>query len=113
MPHRLAAIKAHAKAFFQTEEGKKYKKEYQKRWREENPEKHAAHNALNNALRDGKIEKNPCEVCGDANSLGHHTDYSLPLDVMWLCSACHGAAHRKINQEARDMTGGGANVQQG
>ena len=62
-------------------------------WRKENPEKYKAHNALNNAVRDGKIQKKPCEVCGDEKSHAHHDDYSKPLDVKWLCALHHHRLH--------------------
>lgn len=64
--------------------------EYRKRMRRRNPDKYKARNALNNAIRDGKIKRGPCEVCGTKVRVqGHHSDYSKPLDVRWLCFRCH------------------------
>lgn len=60
-----------------------------------NPEKATARNAISNAIRDGKLQKKPCEVCGNANSEGHHPDYSKPLEVMWLCRTHHLEQHGK------------------
>lgn len=35
-----------------------------------------------------------CEHCGsEADLEGHHHDYSKPLDVVWVCKACHWALH--------------------
>lgn len=36
-----------------------------------------------------------CERCGRVTkTLGHHADYSAPLDIEWLCGSCHTRAHR-------------------
>ena len=34
-------------------------------------------------------------MCGKENVMceGHHTDYSKPYDVMWLCKECHENMH--------------------
>lgn len=62
---------------------------------EPDPIKRAARVALGNAVRDGTVKKAPeCEVCsvsGDLN--GHHEDYSKPLEVIWVCNACHAFIH--------------------
>jgi hypothetical protein len=63
-------------------------------YRSANPEKYKAHCAVNNALRDGRIERKPCAVCGETESLeAHHFDYRKPLEVIWLCSVHHTAVH--------------------
>lgn len=74
-----------------------------KEFRRRNPQKYAAHILFNNALRDGKIQRGTkCEGCGKTEGLhGHHEDYYKPLDVVWLCTACHGKRHREINDEIR------------
>jgi len=60
-------------------------------WRANNPEKYRAQNKLNNALRDNKITKPlVCDICGSGGIIhAHHTDYSRPLEVVWLCAKCH------------------------
>lgn len=53
---------------------------------------------VNNYIRDGKLVRRNCQVCekngvlkkGDA----HHSDYSKPLDILWLCKLHHAAWHR-------------------
>jgi len=62
------------------------------------PEKWRARNAVSNGLRDGRILKpDECSVCGrsDLRIEAHHEDYMRPLDVTWLCSACHGETWRR------------------
>lgn len=59
------------------------------------PEKVAAREAVAAALRNGSIERQPCEVCGERNTHGHHDDYSKPLAVRWLCRPHHQEHHRR------------------
>lgn len=63
------------------------------RRRVRNPEKYRARTAVGNALRDGRLQREPCEVCG-AHAEAHHDDYSKPLAVRWLCFAHHREHHR-------------------
>ena len=69
------------------------------------PEKAAAQNAVNNALRDGKLSRGTCcEVCwSDKRIQAHHPDYSKPLHVWWLCTACHNAIHRLQREALRSL----------
>ena len=59
------------------------------------PEKAKAHYLTSNAIRDGRLTKQPCEVCGKLKVEAHHDDYSKPLDVRWLCRKHHLAVHGK------------------
>ena len=58
--------------------------------------KRLARSAVAKALRHGQlIRSNTCDLCNDAcRTEAHHKDYGRQLDVMWLCDACHGIAHR-------------------
>ncbi len=69
-------------------------------WRADNPEKWAAHIAVNNALRAGKIKREPCLFCSDTKTHAHHTDYSKPLHVRWVCAKCHHRMHALLHHEA-------------
>jgi hypothetical protein len=69
--------------------------EGKKRWLEKNPLKRKAHVLVGNAVRDGKLEKQPCSVCGSKISEAHHEDYSKPLEVIWLCKKHHSERHKK------------------
>lgn len=42
---------------------------------------------------DGRLERQPCKVCGIPNAQAHHEDYSKPLEVHWLCPKHHKEAH--------------------
>lgn len=55
-----------------------------------------ARNMVKKALKTGEIKKpKQCELCDKKTSLeAHHIDYTKPLEVYWLCDACHGVAHR-------------------
>ena len=41
----------------------------------------------------GKLVKKPCELCGDDSAEMHHEDYNKPIEVNWLCRACHLTYH--------------------
>jgi ribosomal protein S27AE len=47
------------------------------------------------ALRHGKLTRGEkCDECGyKYGILGHHNDYSRPLNVSWLCGKCHNHWH--------------------
>lgn len=52
-----------------------------------------AYHKLNGALKRGKIEKEKCFFCNNPKTESHHYDYSKPLDVIWICTKCHGKLH--------------------
>jgi hypothetical protein len=51
----------------------------------------------NVAVKRGKLVRQPCEKCGADNAEKHHDDYKKPLEVRWLCRACH-VEHHKAEQ---------------
>ncbi len=67
----------------------------QRRWAAKNRHKTRAYWQFHKALKDGRIEKQPCEVCGEADVHGHHDDYDKPLEVRWLCPVHHGETRRE------------------
>lgn len=77
-----------------TEGGKEAHARACKRWREKNPIKRAVHMLTGSAIRSGKLIRQPCEVCKDNKTAGHHDDYAFPLVVRWLCAVCHSRWHR-------------------
>ncbi len=49
---------------------------------------------LEEARRAGEVVKaEACEICGKSATYAHHYSYFEPLDVIWLCNACHGKVH--------------------
>ena len=78
MPHRIAL----SKEVFQ-------------KWKIKHPERRAAQIALGNAVRAGRVQKQPCWVCG-LKAEAHHPDYASALDVVWLCPPHHKQAHALI-----------------
>lgn len=52
-----------------------------------------ARSYTNVAIRRGRLARQPCQECGASPAEAHHSDYSKPLLVTWLCRACHRAHH--------------------
>ena len=53
-----------------------------------------AHKIIRLRIKAGKLQRQPCEMCGSTIRIhAHHDDYSKPLDVMWLCGVHHQARH--------------------
>lgn len=96
-PDRVAARAAYQASEHGRETGNAAKRRYAAR-----PDRRTAHIALGNAIRDGHVIRQPCLVCGEPKSDGHHFDYGRPLDVIWLCRHHHSAFHkveREINRK--------------
>lgn len=91
-PHRVKLRKEYAKTSRGIERGNAAKIAWDKR----NPKKKKASSWLANAIRDGKITKQPCEICGSTYRIhGHHDDYDKIYDVRWLCAQHHRDWHRE------------------
>jgi hypothetical protein len=52
-----------------------------------------AREALNNAVNAGHLIRQPCFICGELKTEGHHPDYDQPLSVVWLCVKHHKQCH--------------------
>jgi hypothetical protein len=65
----------------------------QSAYRVAHPERERAKLTLNNAIRGGHVRRcTRCEECGERGFIeAHHTDYSRPFYVTWLCKSCHAA----------------------
>lgn len=86
------------KKYAKTEEGRQSLALSRLKWISANPAKRAAHVILGNAVRDRRIEKpETCSRCGKKPKRrflhAHHHDYTLPLEVEWICIWCHAKEH--------------------
>lgn len=77
--------------------GNRQKKGYCKEWASRGKNKRWAHGKVGNAIKNGSlIRSTNCETCDtECKTVGHHHDYLKPLDVEWLCQACHKQWHVK------------------
>ncbi|MFA4834882.1 MAG: hypothetical protein WC749_02255 [Dehalococcoidia bacterium] len=55
-----------------------------------------AHDRVAVAVKRGELIKpDTCSMCGEKKIImAHHNDYSKPLDIIWVCQACHMKIHR-------------------
>lgn len=65
----------------------------QRRWQLAHPDRARAQTAVADAIRTGRLVPGPCEACGAVKAQAHHDDYGKPLEVRWLCAACHARWH--------------------
>jgi hypothetical protein len=72
---------------------------YQQRYRTEHPERKRVRGAVERAVRSGKLQRQPCQVCGVEPAEAHHPNYDRALDVQWLCRS----HHRQIHAGSRDL----------
>lgn len=78
--------------------------EVKSQWAVRNPDKTNCHKLLHHAVRNGSLTKaDACQACGTSEGRihGHHPDYTKPLEVMWLCAACHSRQHRLEREQLR------------
>jgi len=72
-----------------------------KQMRIKHPERFRARTIFSNSIRSGMTTPQPCAICGNVKSEGHHEDYAKPLEVKWLCRKHHMARHVELNDERR------------
>lgn len=78
---------------------KKMKAAFQVGYRRQFPDRTKARAMVNRAVRKGQMVSLPCLICGD-KAEAHHPDYTMPLDVVWLCSPHHKQAHALVRKAA-------------
>lgn len=99
-----------------TPEGRKILKEQAKKYRKKkklqcSPEKRRAHCKIRKMIKRGKLQRKPCEKCGNPNSQAHHDDYSKPRDVRWLCQFHHSELHSELHTQQSPESRANALVQ--
>jgi hypothetical protein len=99
LPHRIEAREAYAR----TPEGRAAQARSTKAWASRNSVKRKAQIACGNAIRDGRLIRQPCDVCGEVKAQAHHDDYGKPLDVRWLCTKHHAEWHRHNTPKAPEQ----------
>jgi hypothetical protein len=69
------------------------------RYGKKNKDKVHARLALNYHVKKGNVIKpTKCSCCRLKKKVeAHHSDYSKPLNVLWLCRSCHSDLHRQID----------------
>ena len=68
-------------------------------WRKKHPEGVSAMSYVYRAIKSGKLIKSTlCSICKQKKKIihGHHSDYSKPLEVIWVCHSCHKNIHWDI-----------------
>lgn len=83
---------------------RRYGNERNRMFKIRHPEKEKAHHILRNHVGNGLIVKPTiCSVCNKKFIKrliqGHHSDYSKPLEVIWVCSRCHADIHMGIEKK--------------
>lgn len=62
----------------------------------DSPERLKARTMVGIAIRAGRLQRKPCEKCGNMRSEAHHhLGYTQEhwYDVQWLCHSCHTSVH--------------------
>jgi len=80
-------------------------RDQKRRYRANKKRASAAHDAVRRAIKTGGIVRQPCEICGDSESVAHHDSYAWEdrLNVRWLCVDHHAELHRK--QRRKEVMG--------
>ena len=66
-----------------------------------------AHGIVAQAVKAGRlIRPSACSSCGrECEPQGHHSDYTIPLEVVWLCRSCHRKRHGRSFGPAHSSAG--------
>lgn len=82
-----------SKSFQKTDSGRAHRSIANKKYSSGNRKKRNAHKLVERAIAAGKLQRGPCEVCGEVKAVAHHDDYDHPLVIRWLCEPHHKEWH--------------------
>ena len=94
-PDRLARRRESARRWRRTKLGKLKSQKNAQRWKEKNGWKVRVQKRIYRAIRDGRIERQPCMICGRFPAQAHHENYLRPFDITWLCNQHHIDRHHR------------------
>ena len=80
---------------YDRERGNRQTKELHDAYKKKYPTAHKARAMVAKAIREGKLFREPCQICKEENVHAHHDDYAKPLNIRWLCAAHHSQWHKK------------------
>jgi hypothetical protein len=60
---------------------------------EDIPSVKIVHTVTKHCFKKNWLIPQPCILCGNPNSVAHHSDYSKPFLIDWLCSSHHSELH--------------------
>jgi len=94
MANRLSKVEYYRE--YDRDRGNRQGYDYVKEYRAKYPNKYNAHGIVARAMRSGKLVKECCSKCDSTFSVvAHHDDYLKPLNIRWMCQACHVQWHTK------------------
>ena len=92
--------KAKRKQYLQSDGAQQLRRARQRRDYWVNRHKYTAKKMVAVMIETGDITRQPCEKCGEEKAVAHHSDYAKPLEIVWLCHACHMAEHKRIRTQS-------------
>lgn len=85
---------------------KKFNKAHLRELEKEREQKDQAHRIVANEVKQGRLIKQPCQVCGEKKVEAHHDDYAQPINIVWVCKKHHVELDRlKRNADLKEKTG--------
>lgn len=81
--------------YFKSERHKELARQRERKYRQdpETRQKEKARRKVRHEIKMGRMARGPCALCGDPQTQAHHSDYTKPLEVTWLCHEHHRRSH--------------------